>query len=175
MTTTTRTWLNLAVLVGVVGLVSVSAARPSPSRVVAGKAAHELAALEDEVARSPSPESLTPLVKAYLREGRAGHAVAAIERSPTAAAASPALADLASQAYVTTGRASHALVLARRTLDLCSDSDRACDMSLVSRAARREELLSALVEMGVEDPLLHPDAVELAQRRVVRQVRIAMN
>jgi hypothetical protein len=173
--TTTRTWLNLGVLMGVVGLITANAARPSPSRVVAGNQAQQLAVLEDAAARSPSAESLTPLVKAYLRDGRAGHAVAALERSPAAAVASPALADLASQAYVTTGRASHALVLARRTLDLCSESDRPCDMSLVSRAARREELLSALVEMGVEDPLMHPDAVELAQRRVVRQVRIAMN
>jgi hypothetical protein len=98
-----------------------------------------------------------------------------VARATPSPRSSAALADLASQAYVTTGRASHALVLARRTLDLCSNSDRPCEMGLVSRAARREELLSALVEMGVEDPLMHPEAVELAERRVVRQVRIAMN
>lgn len=173
--TMTRTWANLGVLVGVVGLVCVGAARQTPARVVAGQEAHRLAVLEDAAASSPTAENLTSLVTTYLAEGRAGHAVAVLDRSPVTANESPALADLASQAYLTTGRASRSLALARRTLELCNGGERACEMALVARVARREELLSALVEMGVEDPLMNPDAVELASRRVSRQVRIAMN
>lgn len=173
--TTTRGWANLGVLVFVVGLVGVSAARQTPARIVAREGAHRLAALEDAAASAPTAENLTPLVTSYLAEGRAGHAVAVLDRTPVVACESPALADLASQAYLTTGRASRSLALARRTLELCNGGNRACDMGLVARVARREELLGALVEMGVEDPLMNPEAVELASRRVSRQVRIAMN
>jgi hypothetical protein len=173
--TMTRTWANLGVLVGVVGLLAVSASRQSPARLVADKGAHHLATLEDAAAAAPTADTLTPLVHAYLADGRAGHAVAVLDRSPVAANESPALADLASQAYLTTGRATRSLAFARRTLDLCSAGERVCDMGLVARVTRREELLSALVDMGVEDPLMHPEAVDLASRRVVRHVRIAMN
>ena len=171
--TMTRTWANLGVLVGVVGLVSIGAARQTPARLTAESGAARHALLEDAAASNPTTTTLTPLVAAYLADGRAGHAVAVLDRSPLAASEAPALADLASQAYLTTGRASRSLAYARRTLDLCKDKP--CETSLVARVTRREELLGALVEMGVEDPLAHPEAVELASRRVVRQVRIAMN
>ena len=63
--------------------------------------------------------------------------------------------------------------MTRRALSLCAEQG--CDASLVARSVRRENLLEAVIEMGIEDVTSNPEAAELAYRRTVRQVRVAMN
>jgi hypothetical protein len=170
-----RTWANALVLVGIASAVLLGATHRSPSLAhpqrQGGSPAHQ--ALEERAARDPGDApAAQALARSYLDRGDPGLAVAVLERSPSAID-SASSADFAAVAYLNAGLGTASLSMTRKALDLCERQT--CEASLIARAARREELLQAVLEMGVEDVTRHPEALELAYRRTVRQVRVAMN
>ena len=61
--------------------------------------------------------------------------------------------------------------MTRLALQACEHNP--CDAGLVARATRREELLTGLVEVGVEDAEKSPELAALTYRRTLRTVRLA--
>ena len=167
-----RQWLNAAVLVGVCGLAAVFSAHRSASAV--NGPSIDVASLESAVARDATDaKAVAALMRTYLEHDAPGLAVAVLQRSPDAALATPASSDLAARALLGAGRASESLSVTRQIVARCDRQP--CDASLIARSARREQVLTAIVEMGIEDADSNPAAVELALRRSVRQVRLALN
>ena len=62
-----------------------------------------------------------------------------------------------------------ALATELKALDACGESK--CKNRLLTQATRRVEFFQAVVDLGVENPLLSPDAVQLAYARSSREVR----
>lgn len=167
-----RQWLNAAVLVGVCGLTAVFSAHRSASAV--SGASVDVARLETAVAlHADDPKAVSALMRSYLEHDAPGLAVTVLERSPAAAFATPQSSDLAARALLGAGRASESLTVTRKIVAECDRQP--CDASLVARASRREQVLTAIVDVGIEDADCDPRAVELALRRSVRQVRLALN
>jgi hypothetical protein len=172
-----RFWANIALLSGLTVAALVGASRRTPSLVLGAHGQPELArlaSLEHRAAVNPSDlGAVTGLARSYLDRGDAGLALAVLQRSGEQVAASATASDLAASVYLNTGHAREALASTRQALALCAD--RPCEAGVVSRSARREGLLEAVIEMGVEDVTTNPEVVELAYRRTIRPVRIAMN
>lgn len=165
-------WINAAVLIGVAGLLAAGSARRGPSLVSAP--ADGVAQLEQTVARHPGDEhAVRSLMKVYLDRNEPGLAVAVAQRAPAAVVASATSTDLAARAYLGAGRASESLTLTRRALAQCAAES--CDATMMARASRREQLLEAMQELGIEDADKNPEAVELAYRKSARTVRVALN
>jgi hypothetical protein len=166
-----RHWLNAAVLLGLCGFGVALAAHRSPAPVSAPS--DEIARLEQAFALdSGDAGAAQSLMRAYLERDTPGLAVSVVQRAPAAALATPASTDLASRALLGAGRATESLAVTRQIVNRCEAEG--CDASLIARAARREQILTAMVEMGIEDADRDPAAVELALRRSTRQVRLAM-
>lgn len=171
-----RGWLNAAVFLGVSAVMALSASRRTPSLLVGQRGAPlgEMAALEAQVARDPSnPTAVVALARGFLERGSPGLALAVLERSPGVVQASAAAADVAATAMVGAGHNRQALALTRQALSLCDEQ--ACEASLLVRATQREELLDAVLAVGIEDMDKNPEGALQAYRRAVRQVRVAMN
>jgi hypothetical protein len=170
-----KPWANVVVLLGMAASVVVGASRRSPALVnQASASSQRIESLENRAANQPGDVvAVQALVKTYLDQGAPGQAVAVLHRAPAAAFASPAASDLAATAYLNAGLGSASLSMTRRVLELCSEQR--CDASLVARSVRREGVLEAVIEMGIEDVTSNPEAAQLAYRRTVRQVRVAMN
>lgn len=167
-----NTWANVAVLAAMAAAVVVGAARRSPA-LAHGAGGAGVEQLEAQAAQAPGDRrAAQELARSYVGRGEFGLAVAVFERAP-GAADSPAASEVAALAYLNAGQGSASLSMTRRTLELCERQG--CEATVVARAARREEMLTAVLEMGVEDVTTHPEAVDLALRRTVRQVRVAMN
>lgn len=170
----TRQFANIVVLLGLILAAATITARRTPARVSSAPESAELAALEDAAARAPGDtEAVRALVRGYIERDEPGLAVAALQRSPAAAVESPAATDLAAIAYLNAGLGTAALSMSRRTLLLCEKQG--CEQALRTRASRRVSLIETVLEMGVEDVYANPDAFELAYRRTVRHVRVAVN
>lgn len=166
-----RHWLNAAVLLGLCGFGAALSAHRSPGPVTAPSG--DVARLEESFARDPGDASAAQaLMRAYLENDAPGLAVSVVQRAPGAAFATPTSTDLASRALLGAGRATESLAVTRQVVSRCDGEP--CDANLVARAARREQILTAMVEMGIEDADRDPAAVELALRRSTRQVRLAM-
>jgi hypothetical protein len=171
-----RFWANIAFLSALAVAVVGGASRRAPSLVLGGQAGQlaELASLEHRAAVDPSDlGAVTGLARGYLDRGDAGLALAVLQRSNDQVAASAVASDLAASVYLNTGHAHEALAATRQALALCAGGR--CEAGVMSRSARREGLLEAVIEMGVDDVTTSPELVELAYRRTVRPVRIAMN
>jgi len=171
-----RGWLNAAVLLGLAALITVSASRRTPSLVIEkrGQALDEMTALENRVSINPDDQAaVLALARGFLNRGSPGLALAVLERSPSVAQGSATGADVAATALMNAGKNRQALAMTRQALALCEAGS--CEASVAARAARREELLEAVLAVGIEDMDSDPEAVERAYHRALRRVQLAMN
>lgn len=169
-----RQWINAGVVLGVTALVALSSSQRTPTLVSEARAGDPVAELERTVAHAPADgEAVRSLIKVYLERDAPGLAVTVASRSPGAAMATPASADLTARAYLGAGRATESLGVTRQVLARC-EAQEPCEASLVARATRREQLLEAMVELGVEDADKNPEVVQLAYRKTARNVRVAL-
>lgn len=162
--------LNALLVVSVVGVGLATTGRRGVSKVGAQK--HEaVASLEHRSAANPGDATAAlQLMRHYVEHGESGMALSVADRTPDVLATPPGK-DLVARALFTGGRASEALTMTRLALQACEHSP--CDAGLVARATRREELLTGLVEVGVEDADKAPELTELTYRRTLRTVRVA--
>ena len=168
-------WMNGLMLLGIAGFAAANASQRTPERVISPSKNAGMVTLEQAAALNPGdPQAVRPLVQSYLDQDAPGLAVAVLERAPRAAFASPSLGEIAASAYLSVGRSEDALVLTRHLLAQCDRDTAPCEASFVLRNARREQVLTAIVDMGIKDPMQNPEAVALAYQRTVRQVRVAM-
>ncbi len=169
-----RSGWNVVVMCGVSLLAVASSGQRAPSRVLRGAEAATFAPLEERAARSPDDAgAVVALAQAFVDRGSPGMALAVLERSPSVLERSPAAADVASAALIGVGDNARALAMAHKAMSRCDEG--ACAGVLMARVAQREEMLSALVAAGINDLGANPEGAEVAYRRAVRQVRIALN
>ncbi len=133
--------------------------------------AGRLAALESRVAgASADVGSLLELSGAYLNAAQPGMAIALLDRSPAETRRDPEVTHALARALFEDGRTSQALATELRALDACNEST--CRPRLLAQAARRLEFFQAVVDLGVENPLLSPETVQTAYARSNREVRL---
>ncbi len=169
MKPTKKLLLNSLLVLSVLGIGLATTGRRGIEKVGAQRG--EAAALERRSAADPS-DSLAALrlMRHYVEQGEPGRALAVADRSP-AVRTSPAGRDVVARALFASGRASEALTMTRLALQACDYTP--CDAGLVARATRREQLLTGLVEVGIEDAEKAPELAALTYRRTLRTVRVA--
>src|SRR4029077_14593638 len=129
-----------------------------------GHDAGQMTALEAEGAAHPNDAGEVRLLpQSYMDHHAAGMAVSLIESSPDAVRADPRVDHLYARALVDQGRNQEALAAERRVLVDCSNvvtpggDPRGCDLTLLTSATRRAEILQELVNLGVEDSQAQPE------------------
>lgn len=169
-----KAWVFGALVLLVAGTFGMRMGQRGALPVGEGARGTELGALEAAVAHRPDDaEAVQRLMRAYMERGEPGSVLAVAQRSPVAAMATPASADLVARAHLGAGHATEALAVTTKVIAQCDVG--ACEGSLVARAMRRERLLETMVAMGIEDADKHPEAVEVAYQRSVRNVRFSAN
>jgi hypothetical protein len=164
-------WMNGAVAGAALGLLAMSETT-HVARVTAPDDG-QLATLERHAAGSPDDiGSLTELAGAYLDRGEPGMALAALARPSPQDRQRPEVLHVAARALFEDGRAKDALAMELRALDACAEA--ACRPRLLAQGARRVEFFQAVIDLGVENPLLAPDTVALAFERSNREVRLQL-
>jgi len=161
-------WINGAVAGLAIGLLSM-AGTTREARLTAPDA--RLAALESEVAGAPNEAGpMLELTGAYLDAAQPGMALALLERSSAEMRRNPEVTHALARALFEDGRTREALATELKALDACNEN--VCRNRLLAQATRRVEFFQAVVDLGVENPLLSPDAVQLAYARSSREVRL---
>ena len=125
------------------------------------------------------------LVNRFLGDNRAmirsfsslasGLAVSLIEESPAAVRSDARVEHVYARALVDQGRNQDALAAEQRVLTACAPTSfvpGGCDAWLVASATRRANILSALVDMGVEDARSEPERSALAYAAATREARV---
>jgi hypothetical protein len=97
-------------------------------------------------------------------------ALALLAHASDATRRDPEVTHALARALFEDGRTREALATELKALDACGEI--ACRSRLLAQAARRVEFFQAVVDLGVENPLLAPDAVQLAYARSNREVRL---
>jgi hypothetical protein len=162
-------WVNGAVAGLAVGLLSM-AGTTREARMTAPDDGR-LAALETAVARMPSDKGrVLDLTDAYLDVAQPGMALALLARSSPELRRDPEVTHTMARALFQSGRAKEALATELRALDACGES--ACRPRVLAQAARRVEFFQAVLDLGVENPLLSPERVQTAYERSNREVRL---
>lgn len=162
-------WMNGAVAGLALGLLTL-AGTTREARVTAPDNG-QLAALESRVARAPNEVgSLLELTGAYLDLAQPGMALALLARSSSEIRRDPEVTHALARALFEDGRIREALATELSALDACSAG--ACRNRLLAQATRRIEFFQAVVDLGVENPLLSPESVQLAYVRSNREVRL---
>ena len=163
--------LNAFLIFSVLGVGLAATGRRGVSKVSGAQRGGDLALLERQSAMNPGDASAAvQLMRHYVEQGEAGMALSVADRTPSAADR-PAGRDLVARALFSSGRASDALTMTRRVIQECEHSP--CDATLLARATRREELLTELVDVGVEDADKAPELVQMTYRRTTRTIRVA--
>lgn len=165
-------WLAVWVLVVCAGVGAALFQRGPAARIVAANRADPLiGGLETTVSLHPGdPAALIALTDALLANGAPGLALAAIDRAPRSIQSLADVADAKARALIDTGEASRALKAEREALVACEMHS--CNRGLATRALRREQWLSELCALEVEDVRGDPNRALLAYRRSTREVRL---
>jgi hypothetical protein len=162
-------WLNGAVAGLAIGLLSVAGTTREARVTVPDDG--RLAALESLVAQAPSDRgSMLDLAAAYLDASQSGMALALLTRSSPELRRDPEVTHAMARALFENGRTREALATELRALDACGES--ACRPRVLAQAARRVEFFQAVVDLGVENPMLAPERVQAAYERSNREVRL---
>jgi hypothetical protein len=127
--------------------------------------------LETQVARAPNDTGpLLELTRIYLDAAQPGMALAVLAHASSEMRRNPEVTHALARALFEEGRTREALATELRALDACSEGT--CRNRLVAQAARRVEFFQAVLDLGVENALLSPDAVQIAYARSNREVRL---
>jgi hypothetical protein len=130
-----------------------------------------LAALESRVVRAPNEKgALLELTRVYLDAAEPGIALALLSHSSAETRRDPEVTHALARALFEDGRTREALATELRALDACNEGS--CRVRLLAQAARRVEFFQAVLDLGVENPLLSPEAVQIAYARSNREVRL---
>jgi hypothetical protein len=162
-------WINGAVAGLALGLLTM-AGTTRETRVTAADGGR-LLALESQVAGASNDVGpLLELTGLYLEAAQPGMALALLARSSAETRRDPEVTHALARALFEDGRTREALATELRALDACSEG--VCRPRLLAQAARRVEFFQAVVDLGVENPLLSPETVSLAYTRSNREVRL---
>jgi predicted Zn-dependent protease len=163
-----RLW-NVAVLAGL-GVFWL-ASEPRRERPIAVNPAMEtVASLERELAQKPQDQDLVRnLARAYIDAHLPGFAAALLARPSTTATESAETLHVSARVQLELGHASAALELEKQVLGLCAKGQ--CSSFLQASAARRAQIFQQFVDQGIQDPLLYPEASNLALSTVMREAR----
>jgi predicted Zn-dependent protease len=132
-----------------------------------------LAALENQVAQRPAEtEPLLKLAGLYLDNAQPGMALAVLAHSSKETRRHPEVTHTLARALFEAGRTREALATELKALDACGETG--CRSTLLAQAARRVEFFQAVVELGVENPRLSPEAVQIAYARSNREVSLEL-
>jgi hypothetical protein len=166
-----RAW-NVVVLAAVSGLWLASGTQRE--KPVLEETPTALRPLEGRVAAHPTDAVATrELAQAYLDVRSPGLALSVVERAPANVRQTPQVEHVYARALLDQGRAMEALAAERDVLDKCADGS-ACDAWLVASATRRSDILTQLVQLGVEDAQAHPEASAIAYHNATREARLAL-
>jgi predicted Zn-dependent protease len=166
-----RAW-NVVVLGAVSGLWLASGTQRE--KPVLEETPSALQPLEGKVAAHPTDAVATrELAQDYLDAHSPGLAISLIARAPANVRQAPQVEHVYARALLDQGRANEALVAERSVLSQCS-SDGACDAWLIASATRRADILSQLVQLGIEDAQAHPEASAIAYHNATRSARLAL-
>ena len=167
-----RGW-NGVVLAAALGLWLASGTqREKP--VLADAPSDTIRQLEADVSAHPTEEKpLRDLAQAYLDAASPGLAMSVIERAPAAVRRQAVVDHIYARALLNQGRAVDALAAERRVLEVCNLSD-GCDTSLLASATRRADILTQLVQLGIEDAQAHPEASLIAYHNATREARLTV-
>jgi predicted Zn-dependent protease len=139
--------------------------------------ASQLERLEAAVASHPERLSARiELAQGYLDAASPGLALGALSRIPEAQRHSPSVEHMEARVLIEQGRAKDALALEQHVIQACSADQPAagCDFWVVVSATRRAEILQALVQRGVEDPIAEPEASLVAYHTATHEARLAL-
>jgi hypothetical protein len=164
-----RLW-NVAVLAGL-GVFWL-ASEPRRERAVASNPAMAtVVALEQELAQKTDSdgEVTRSLARAYIEAHLPGFAAGLLERAPSAIADAAETLHVKARVQLDLGHASAALELEKQVLRLCEKSS--CTSFLQTSATRRAQIFQQLVDQGIQDPVLYPEASNLALSTITREAR----
>jgi hypothetical protein len=161
-----RLW-NVAVLAGL-GVFWL-ASEPRRERPIAvNPAMATVASLERELAQKPEDQDvIRNLARAYIDAHLPGFAAALLLRPATAESAETL--HVSARVQLDLGHASAALELEKKVLALCAKGQ--CTAFLQTSATRRAQIFQQLVDQGIQDPLLYPEASNLALSTITREAR----
>jgi hypothetical protein len=166
-----RAW-NVVVLVAVSGLWLASGTQRE--KAVLEETPAGLEPLEAKVAAQPTDAVATrELAQAYLDAHSPGLALSVVEAAPVAVRHAPQVEHVYARALLDQGRANEALAAEHRVLATCDDGS-SCDSWLIASATRRADILTQLVQLGVEDAQAHPEASAIAYHNATREARLAL-
>jgi Flp pilus assembly protein TadD len=162
-------WINGAVAGLAVGLLTIGATTHETRVMVPDDG--RLAALERQVASGPYEVGpLLELTGAYLDAAQPGMALALLARSSSETRRDPEVTHALARALFEDGRTREALATELKALDACNEG--VCRNKLLAQATRRVEFFQAVLDLGVENPLLSPETVRIAYARSSREVRL---
>lgn len=163
-----RLW-NIAVLTGL-GVFWL-ATEPRRERPIADNPSMgTVATLEQAVAEKPSDgEKVRSLARAYVEAHLPGFAAALLERIPPELADAPETLHVKARVHLELGHASAALETEKQVLTRCEKVS--CAPFLVASAMRRAQIFQQFVDQGIQDPLLYPEASNLALSTITREAR----
>jgi len=163
------------VLLSALGTLWLASGTQREHRVVYDPQKDHLQALEIAYAESDhDPQKLKDLAQAYLDTASPGLAVGVIESAPKAVQEKPSIEHVYARALLDQGRASDALAMEKKVLDACASQENACDTWLIASATRRAEILTELVQLGIDDAQAHPEASVIAYHNATRQATLAV-
>lgn len=142
-------------------------------RVVYDPRQDHLQALEIAYAESDhDPKKLVDLAQEYLDSASPGLAIGVIEAAPQNVRELPVIEHVYARALLDQGRAQDALAMEKKVLDQCANQT--CEGWLVASATRRTEILTELVQLGIDDAQAHPEASLIAYHNATRQASLAV-
>jgi len=163
------------VLLSALGTLWLASGTQREHRVVYDPRQTHLQALEIAYAESDhDPLKLRDLAQGYLDSASPGLAIGVIEAAPQPVKDKPQIQHVYARALLDQGRANDALTMEKKVLDQCASQETTCDAWLVASATRRTEILTELVQLGIEDAQAHPEASVIAYHNATRQATLAV-
>jgi hypothetical protein len=163
------------VILSALGTLWLASGTQREHRVVYDPRQDHLATLEIAYAESDhDPVKLRELAQGYLDSASPGLAIGVIEAAPKNVQEKPQIEHVYARALLDQGRATDALAMEKKVLDQCALEESACDSWLVASATRRTEILTELVQLGIDDAQAHPEASVIAYHNATRQATLAV-
>ncbi len=169
-----RAW-NVGLLTAICAVWLASGTQREKAVLADGVGGDHVRALEAEVSTRPADiAARRELAQAYLDARVPGLAIRLVESTPEAVRHAPALDHVYARALLDEGRSTDALAAERRVLVACNAEGATCDSWLRVAATRREEILTELVGLGVDDAQAHPEASAIAYHNATREAKLAL-
>ena len=130
------------------------------------------------VARPVDVDANRALAQAYLDARQPGLAIVLVEGAALVVRDDVRVQHVYARALVDAGRNDEALAAERRVLAMCRPLldgglvPPGCDAVLLASSARRTQILSELVSLGVEDAQAHPETSLIAYQNATREARV---